>query len=50
VPVTASGGVSSLGDLRQVAALRPDGVDEVIVGRALYDRRFTLAQAREAVC
>jgi phosphoribosylformimino-5-aminoimidazole carboxamide ribotide isomerase len=50
VPVTASGGVSSLEDLRQVAALRADGVDEVIVGRALYDRRFTLAQAREAAC
>jgi phosphoribosylformimino-5-aminoimidazole carboxamide ribotide isomerase len=50
VPVTASGGVSSLDDLRQVAALAPAGVDEVIVGRALYDRRFTLAQAREAAC
>lgn len=50
VPVTASGGVASLEDLRQVAALRPDGVDEVIVGRALYDGRFTLAQAREAAC
>jgi phosphoribosylformimino-5-aminoimidazole carboxamide ribotide isomerase len=50
VPVTASGGVASLEDLRQMAALRPDGVDEVIVGRALYDRRFTLAQAREAAC
>jgi phosphoribosylformimino-5-aminoimidazole carboxamide ribotide isomerase len=50
VSVTASGGVASLEDLRQVAALRADGVDEVIVGRALYDGRFTLAQAKEAAC
>ena len=48
VPVTASGGVSSLDDLRHVAALEPAGVDEVIVGRALYDGRFTLAEAQAA--
>lgn len=50
VPVTASGGVSSLDDLRALRALEPAGVDEVIVGRALYDERFTLAQAKEAAC
>ena len=48
VPVTAAGGVSSLDDLRHVAALEPAGVDEVIVGRALYDGRFTLAEAQAA--
>jgi phosphoribosylformimino-5-aminoimidazole carboxamide ribotide isomerase len=48
VPVTASGGVSSLDDLRALGAIASCGVDEVIVGRALYDGRFTLAQAREA--
>jgi len=42
VDVIASGGVSSLDDLR---ALRDAGVPWVIVGRALYDRRFTLEQA-----
>jgi phosphoribosylformimino-5-aminoimidazole carboxamide ribotide isomerase len=45
MPITASGGVSVLEDLSRVAALEPLGVDEVIVGKALYDRRFTLAQA-----
>jgi phosphoribosylformimino-5-aminoimidazole carboxamide ribotide isomerase len=50
VPVTASGGVSSLDDLRALAALADCGVDEVIVGRALYDERFTLAAAQEAAC
>jgi phosphoribosylformimino-5-aminoimidazole carboxamide ribotide isomerase len=47
LPVTASGGVSVLEDLTRLAALEPAGVDEVIVGKALYERRFTLAEARE---
>jgi phosphoribosylformimino-5-aminoimidazole carboxamide ribotide isomerase len=41
-PVIASGGVSSLADLRALSAA---GVRECIVGRALYDRVFTLAEA-----
>jgi phosphoribosylformimino-5-aminoimidazole carboxamide ribotide isomerase len=45
IAITASGGVSVLEDLTRVAALQPLGVDEVIVGKALYERRFTLAQA-----
>jgi phosphoribosylformimino-5-aminoimidazole carboxamide ribotide isomerase len=40
--VTASGGVGSLEDLRRLAAA---GVDSCVVGRALYERRFTLAEA-----
>lgn len=40
--VIASGGVSSLEDL---ARLRDAGVAAVVVGRALYDRRFTAPQA-----
>src|ERR671931_2949065 len=35
-PVVASGGVSSLDDLRALAALVPDGVEGAIVGKALY--------------
>lgn len=45
IPVTASGGVSSLEDVRRVRELEPDGVDEVIIGRALYLGAFTLAEA-----
>ena len=45
VPVIASGGVSSLDDLRALAAA---GIHAVIVGRALYDGVFTLAEAIEA--
>jgi phosphoribosylformimino-5-aminoimidazole carboxamide ribotide isomerase len=46
--ITASGGVSSLDDLRRLRVLEEKGVDEVIVGKALYEERFTLAQARQA--
>ena len=44
-PVVASGGVSSLGDLRALASLVPIGVEGAIVGKALYAGAFTLADA-----
>ena len=47
--VTASGGVSSLADLERLKHLAPFGVDSVIVGKALYERRFTLAEAARAL-
>jgi len=45
VPVTASGGISSLEDLRRLKAASGCGIDSVIVGKALYEGRFTLAEA-----
>jgi phosphoribosylanthranilate isomerase len=48
-PVIASGGVSSLDDLRAIATLTGSGVEGVIVGKALYARRFSLPQALAAV-
>ena len=48
-PVIASGGVSSLDDLRAVAALASVGVEGAIVGKALYAGKFTLEQALDAV-
>ncbi|HEV3288077.1 MAG TPA: bifunctional 1-(5-phosphoribosyl)-5-((5-phosphoribosylamino)methylideneamino)imidazole-4-carboxamide isomerase/phosphoribosylanthranilate isomerase PriA [Streptosporangiaceae bacterium] len=48
-PVIASGGVASLADLAQIAALAPLGVEGAIVGKALYAGAFTLAQALAAV-
>lgn len=42
--VIASGGVGSLDDLRR---LRDAGIAAVVVGRALYDRRFTVAEAAQ---
>jgi phosphoribosylformimino-5-aminoimidazole carboxamide ribotide isomerase len=43
--VTASGGVSSLEDIRRLGELEADGVESVIVGKALYEKRFTLKEA-----
>ena len=43
-PVIASGGVGTLEDLERLAVLPVAGC---IVGRALYDRRFRLSEARE---
>jgi 1-(5-phosphoribosyl)-5-[(5-phosphoribosylamino)methylideneamino] imidazole-4-carboxamide isomerase/N-(5'phosphoribosyl)anthranilate isomerase len=48
-PVIASGGVSSLDDLRAIAGLVGDGVEGAIVGKALYAGAFTLPEALEAV-
>jgi 1-(5-phosphoribosyl)-5-[(5-phosphoribosylamino)methylideneamino] imidazole-4-carboxamide isomerase/N-(5'phosphoribosyl)anthranilate isomerase len=48
-PVVASGGVSSLDDLRALAALEPIGVEGTIVGKALYAGAFTLPEALDAV-
>ncbi len=47
--VVASGGVSSLDDLRAIASLVEDGVEGAIVGKALYSGAFTLPEALAAV-
>jgi len=44
-PVVASGGVSSLADLRALASLVPVGVEGAIVGKALYAGAFTMREA-----
>jgi phosphoribosyl isomerase A len=48
-PVVASGGVSSLDDLRALASLADIGVEGAIVGKALYAGAFTLQEALAAV-
>jgi phosphoribosyl isomerase A len=48
-PVVASGGVSSLADLRAIAGLVPLGVEGAIVGKALYAGAFTLEDALASV-
>ena len=48
-PVVASGGVSSLADLRAIAGLVSIGVEGAIVGKALYAGAFTLPEALAAV-
>jgi len=46
IPIIASGGVSSLEDIRNLLPLEKEGVEGVIVGRALYAGAFTFDQAR----
>jgi phosphoribosylformimino-5-aminoimidazole carboxamide ribotide isomerase len=46
VPVIASGGVGSLDDIRRLARLPLMGI---IIGRALYENKFTLPQAIAAL-
>ena len=39
--ITASGGIAGLDDLLKVQELEPLGVDSVIIGRALYENKFS---------
>jgi len=43
--VTASGGVSSLADIERLKIGCDDGIDSVIIGKAFYEKRFTLTEA-----
>ena len=47
VPVIASGGVATLDDV--VALARIDGLAGIITGKALYEGRFTVAAALDAL-
>lgn len=43
--VIASGGVSSLNDIARLSKERSNGIEGVIIGRALYDKKFTFSEA-----
>lgn len=45
IPVIASGGIGSLADLAILASSFNQGIVGVVVGRALYERRFSLVEA-----
>ena len=45
VSVTASGGVSSLDDIKRLKDARDSRIDSVIVGKALYEGKFKLEEA-----
>ncbi len=44
-PVVASGGISSLADISALKELVPFGVEGAIIGKALYEKKFTLPEA-----
>jgi len=43
--IIASGGISSLDDISRLKKLEDDGVTGVIIGKALYEGKFTLGEA-----
>ena len=45
IPIIASGGVATLGDIRRLRTLEKDGVEGVIVGKALYAVAFSFRDA-----
>lgn len=49
LPVIASGGVSRLGDITNLLALKPLGVTGIIVGKALYDKTIDFHDAVKLV-
>ena len=46
IPVIASGGMSSIDDVKKVAQLEEFGVNGVIIGRALYEKKILLQDLR----
>lgn len=48
VPIIASGGIGSLEELRSVARMQGAGIVGAIVGRALYEGKFTVGEANLA--
>lgn len=47
--VVASGGISTLADVLEIARYEAEGIDSAIIGKALYEKRFTLSEALAAV-
>ena len=48
-PVIASGGVSSIDDISKLSMQTSNGIEGVVIGRALYDKKFTFAEALESL-
>ena len=47
IPVIASGGLSSMEDIRQLCAVEHEGIFATIAGRAIYDGSLDFAEAQE---
>jgi len=45
MPVTISGGITSLDDIYNLKQLEPQGVKAVVIGKALYDKKIQLEDA-----
>ena len=49
LPVIASGGVSRLEDIKNLAKLESYGIEGVIIGKALYDKTISFREARDTL-
>ncbi|WP_048589058.1 bifunctional 1-(5-phosphoribosyl)-5-((5-phosphoribosylamino)methylideneamino)imidazole-4-carboxamide isomerase/phosphoribosylanthranilate isomerase PriA [Corynebacterium pseudotuberculosis] len=47
--IVASGGISTIADLLDLTQYEDEGIDSAIIGKALYEGRFTLSEALAAV-
>jgi phosphoribosylformimino-5-aminoimidazole carboxamide ribotide isomerase len=47
IPIIASGGVSTLADIKNLMAIESSGITGVITGKAIYTGAFRLAEAIE---
>lgn len=48
IPIIASGGVATLDDIRKLLPLEKEGVEGVVVGKALYSGAFTYRQTLDS--
>ena len=49
IPVIASGGVSSLKEIFELSQQFSNGIEGVIIGRALYDNKFSFSEALDII-
>mgnify|MGYP001380878439 FL=1 len=47
IPIIASGGVSCIEDIIEISAHRESGISGIIIGRALYEKKFNIKEAKE---
>ena len=45
IPIIASGGVATLDDIRKLLPLEKEGIEGVVVGKALYSGSFKFKEA-----
>lgn len=47
IKIIYAGGIASLNDIKKLAQLKTSNLEGVIIGKALYEKRFTLKEAQE---
>ena len=47
IPIIASGGVSCIEDIYKIGAYTKSGISGIIIGRALYEKKFNIEEAKK---